>query len=143
MTHLPIYCCMVYHFCSNMASEAPPSCMKSHVDWLELQIRSTTEECRAGTSSTKMLEAMDKEYKFHCQHLVCEEMALTAWARPELRKELRKNACLAHSELKCSPICSFWHIMKKGRRPESYKVNFFSTETDDCLWSGVVYEENH
>ncbi len=132
-----------------MASEAPPSCMKSHVEWLELQIRSITEEAFVDqTSFKKMLEAMDKEYKFHCQHLLAEEMALTAWCcdsnySPELRKELRKKAVSAHSELKCSPICSFWHCMQKGKRPESYKVNFCCEETDNCLWPGVVYEANH
>ena len=122
--------------------------MKSHVEWLELVIKNTTEECRAGTSSTKMLEAMNKEYKFHCQHLLAEEMALKSWRYhsnywPELRKELRKKAVSAHSELGCSPICSFWHCMQKGKRPESYKVNFFCEETDNCLWPGVVYEANH
>ena len=130
-----------------MASEAPPSCMRSHVEWLERLIRITTKECRAGTGSTKMLEAIHKEYKFHCQHLRAEEMALTAWCcdinkNPERRFSLREEAVSAHSEVKpkCSSICSFWYCMRKGRRRKSYKVNFFSEGTDDCLWPSVVYE---
>ena len=122
--------------CSYIMAFAPPSYMKSHVKWLQ--------DVRLVSTEERMVMAIDKEYKFHCQHLLAEEMALTSWCceRPELRKELRKKAMSAHSELKCSPICSFWHCMQKGKRPESYKVNFFATQTDNCLWPGVVYEEN-
>ena len=76
-----------------------------------------------------MLEAMDKDYKFHCQHLLAEEMAITSWCcdsssyRPEFCKELRKKTVSAHSELKCSPIYSCW-LCKRAKDLRAKRLTF-------------------
>ena len=124
-----------------MSEEAPPSCMQRHVAWLEFKMLNTAEEASKvdvepwkREEARQMLDAIEKEYKFQRDRLACEDLAL---------RDRKALACMAHKQLKCLPICSFWHIMKKGRRPESYKVNFFCTHTDDCLWPGFIYNENH
>ena len=131
---------------SNMASAppsyimafAPPSYMKSHVEWLD---KVMLERLSMSTEETRMVMAIDKEYKFHCQHLRAEEMALTSWSPTCIlqRSLLRKRAVSAHSELGCSPTCNFWHCMRNGKRPNSCDVHFFTEETDDCLWPAVIY----
>ena len=119
--------------CNYIVAFAPPSYMKCHVVWLQDMRLVSTEE--------RMVMAIDKEYKFHCQHLRAEEMALTSWSPEHIlrRSLLRKRAVSAHSELGCSLTCNFWHCMRHGQRPNSCAVSFFSEDTDDCLWPAVIY----
>ena len=78
-----------------------------------------------------MVAAIEKELKWHTEHLACEEMALAGNRKHEAEE--------AHRHLGCSPVCSFWYIMRKRRRPLKYDVKFFCTGTSDFLCPGIIY----
>ena len=116
----------------------------AHVDWLRRHWKTTLAEfidmkandeqesdAMSLLNGELMVAAIEKELKWHTEHLACEEMALAGNRKHEANE--------AHKHLGCSPLCSFWYIMRKRRRPRKYEVKFFCTGTSDFLWPGIIY----
>jgi hypothetical protein len=116
----------------------------AHVDWLNRHWKTTIAEvivmkavdeqesdALSMLNGERMVAAIEKELTWHTEHLACEEMALAGNRNHE--------ALEAHKHLGCSPLCSFWYIMRKRKRPRKYNVKFFSTDTSDFLWPGIIY----
>ncbi len=84
-------------------------------------------------SMKTMLRVVATEHDYHTEHYECEELALD-----ETRKQ---EAIEVHRHLDCPKdgSCSFWYILRKGRRPRRYFVNFFCENGIDMLWPSIVY----
>ena len=131
------------------------TCLDRYLDWLEEEMLRNSAEARLLLASAAevepqeleglmneqtrmagMTEGMVQEYDYHQAHLQCAEMALAATKS----RALWLSASLAHSHMRCKTgPCSFHYIMHRGRRPQSYRVKYFCTHTDDFLWPGVIY----
>jgi hypothetical protein len=128
-----------------------PNGLKDHVLWLKRHWHNLNEEIKAkeAVASSKpmgraelneelnsmktMLRVVATEHDYHTEHYECEELALD-----ETRKQ---EAIEVHRHLDCPKdgSCSFWYILRKGRRPRRYFVNFFCENGIDMLWPSIVY----